>query len=223
MPDLHNELRHGFDSGKIICGADEVGRGPLAGPVVAAAVIVPRDLPEDIRKQIRDSKTLTIAQRESLFEPIQNLCRTCIAEASVEEIDSINILQASMLAMRRAIEGLNCAIDMALIDGNRCPKLTCPAEAIVKGDNKSLSIAAASVIAKVFRDRLMTRLAETHPAYGWERNFGYGTPLHLAALREFGPTSWHRTSFAPVREAIAAIDKSNKNKELQEGLQAIVA
>ena len=199
MLDLSNEIRHGYLEGKIICGVDEVGRGPLAGPVVAAAVILPRDFPNELRTHIRDSKKLTAQQRENLFDPIRQLCQTSIAEASVEEIDRINILQASMLAMRRAVEGLRAQIDCALIDGNRCPKLACPAEAIIKGDGKSPSIAAASIIAKVARDRLMTALAEEYEGYGWERNFGYGTPEHLQALKNLGITSWHRTSFAPVR------------------------
>jgi ribonuclease HII len=201
MLDLTYEIRHGYHDGKMICGVDEVGRGPLAGPVVAAAVILPRDLPEDIMAHIGDSKKLSAAQRERLFDPLRELCLTSVAEASVEEIDAINILQASLLAMRRAVEGLKTNIDMALIDGNRRPKLDCPAEAIVKGDGKSPSIAAASIIAKVTRDRLMTRLAEQHHGYGWERNFGYGTPEHMAAMQLLGVTAWHRTSFAPVREA----------------------
>lgn len=200
-PSLTNELRHGARKGKIICGADEVGRGPLAGPVVAAAVILPSDLPDDILRRINDSKKLSAAQRESLFDPILSLCRTSIAEASVEEIDALNILQASLLAVRRAVEGLKVAIDMALIDGNRCPKLDCPAEAIIQGDGLSVSIAAASIIAKVTRDRLMTGLARQHGGYGWERNFGYGTPEHMRALQTIGVTPWHRTSFAPVRAA----------------------
>jgi ribonuclease HII len=203
MLDLSNELRHGFGDGKIICGVDEVGRGPLAGPVVAAAIILPPDLPPDILGQIRDSKQLNAAQRENLFDPLMRLCRACVAEASVEEIDGINILQASLLAMRRAVEGLNAAIDMALIDGDRCPALSCPAEAIVKGDGISPSIAAASIVAKVTRDRLMARLAERHQGYGWERNFGYGTPEHLRALKTLGTTLWHRVSFAPVRELVS--------------------
>jgi ribonuclease HII len=121
----------------------------------------------------------------------------------VEEIDEINILQASMLAMKRAVEGLQSSIDMALIDGNRCPKLACPSEAIIKGDGKSPSIAAASIIAKVTRDRLMTKLSEEHEGYGWERNFGYGTAEHMSALLTLGVTCWHRVTFAPVRDALA--------------------
>lgn len=202
MLDFTYEIQHGLDTGKIICGVDEVGRGPLAGPVVAAAVIIPKDFPDAVRNQIRDSKKLDATRRENLFDPITELCRTCITEASVEEIDNINILQASMLAMKRAIEGLGISIHMALIDGNRCPKLSCPSEAIVKGDSKCLSIAAASIIAKVTRDRLMTKLAKECKGYGWERNFGYGTPEHLHALQTLGATRWHRTSFAPVREML---------------------
>ena len=200
MPDLFHEHQHGFLDGKVICGVDEVGRGPLAGPVVAAAVILPVVLPDAVRGAIRDSKKMTEARREALFDPLMELCRVSIAEASVAEIDDLNILWASMLAMRRAVEGLGVVLTMALIDGNRCPQLTCPATAIVKGDDKSLSIAAASIVAKVTRDRLMKRLAASHPGYGWDRNAGYGTAEHLAALRELGVTEWHRDSFAPVRE-----------------------
>ena len=200
MPSFDFEEKYGRRDGKIICGVDEVGRGPLAGPVIAAALIVPPDLPADILCQIRDSKKTTGKQREALFTPLTTLCRHAIAEASVDEIDTLNILQASLLAMRRAVEGLGCAIDMALIDGNKLPKLSCKAVTIIGGDDKSISIAAASIIAKVTRDRLMTKLAETHPGYGWERNAGYGTRQHLEALRQLGPTDWHRDSFAPVSQ-----------------------
>lgn len=200
IPNFSHELRHGSANGKIICGVDEVGRGPLAGPVVAAAAIISNTLPPDVIAKIRDSKELNQQQRDALFDPIMTHCRTSIAEASVSEIDSINILQASLLAMRRAVDGLNTAIDMALIDGNKCPQLSCPAEAIIGGDGKSLSIAAASIIAKVTRDRLMTKLAAEHAGYGWETNFGYGTPQHLLSIKTLGITNWHRMSFAPVRE-----------------------
>ncbi|MGB9151977.1 MAG: ribonuclease HII [Alphaproteobacteria bacterium] len=204
MPDFSHEIRFGRDAGKIICGVDEVGRGPLAGPVVAAAVILPPDFPESIRAQIRDSKKMSAKARENIYEPLKQNCRYAIAEASVAEIDDLNILWASMLAMQRAVIGLCTMIDTALIDGNRSPQLDCAAFPIVKGDDKSLSIAAASIIAKVHRDRLMQKLAETFPAYGWDRNAGYGTSEHLAALTQFGVTAWHRATFAPVRAAKAA-------------------
>ena len=201
MPDLHFEKLHGFDDGKIICGVDEVGRGPLAGPVVAAALILPREgLPPEVESKIRDSKQMSEKQRELIFPALTCLCRYAVAEASVVEIDSINILQASLLAMQRAVEGLGVMPDHALIDGNQLPQLACAALTIVKGDSKSLSIAAASIIAKVSRDRLMKNLAEQHPGYGWGKNAGYGTAQHLAALRALGPTIWHRDSFAPVSQ-----------------------
>ena len=145
---------------------------------------------------------MSAAARERLYEPLTGLCRYAIAEASVAEIDQINILWASMLAMQRAVTALSDVIDAALIDGNRAPKLNCPATPIIGGDDKSLSIAVASIIAKVYRDRLMRKLAEEFPHYGWERNAGYGTAQHLRALDQFGVTPWHRASFAPVRDAM---------------------
>ena len=203
MPDLSHENHLGHESGIIICGVDEVGRGPLAGPVVAAAAIVPREgVPQALADQIRDSKKLSEKRREALFPDLSRLCVHAIAEASVAEIGALNILHASLLAMRRAVEGLGVRPHHALIDGNRVPKdLFCPATPIVKGDDKSLSIAIASILAKVTRDRLMKKLAEAHPAYGWERNAGYGTAEHLAALAQWGPTVWHREGFAPVMAA----------------------
>jgi ribonuclease HII len=204
MPDFSHEYRLGRRDGKAICGVDEVGRGPLAGPVVAAAAIIPLDLPKAIRREIKDSKKMTAEARESLYGPLTQICAFAIAEASVAEIDTLNILWASMLAMQRAVAALGeIGIDIALIDGNRAPKLACPAETIIAGDDKSLSIAAASIIAKVHRDRLMTKLAAEYPHYGWENNAGYGTPHHLRALEQFGVTHWHRNSFAPVRAAAA--------------------
>jgi len=201
MPNFSFEALHGHTKGKIVCGVDEAGRGPLAGPVVAAAVVLPAQIPRAVRKEIRDSKKMSPAQRESLFDPLIHICRYSIAEASVQEITQINILWASMLAMRRAIEGLKVPVDMALIDGNRCPPgISCPATSIVAGDDKSLSIAAASILAKVTRDRLMKKLAESYPGYGWEHNAGYGTPQHLEALSRLGVTEWHRPSFAPVAQ-----------------------
>lgn len=203
MPDLSYETQHGRQVGRIICGVDEVGRGPLAGPVVAcAAIIPPEGLPEGLANHINDSKKLSDKQRERLFPDLTRLCPHAIAEASVQEIDNINILHASLLAMTRAVRLLSFPPDHALIDGNKLPKdLPCPASTIIKGDGKSLSIAVASIIAKVTRDRLMKELALAHPAYGWERNAGYGTAVHLAALETHGITSWHRLSFAPVAQA----------------------
>lgn len=203
MPDLTAEVIFGRNHRKIICGVDEVGRGPLAGPVVAAAAIIPHEgLPEGLAAQINDSKKLSDKKRELLFPALTQHCVHAVAEASVQEIDTLNILHASLLAMTRAVRLLSIPPDHALIDGNKLPKdLPCAASTIVKGDSKSLSIAAASIIAKVTRDRLMKELALAHPAYGWEHNAGYGTAVHLAALREHGATIWHRDSFAPVAEA----------------------
>jgi ribonuclease HII len=203
MPNFSYEITHGRDVGKIICGLDEVGRGPLAGPVVAAAVILPQDFPATLGARIKDSKKMSAIAREDLFEPLTKNCNFAIAEASVAEIDQLNILWASMLAMQRAVTALSTTIDIALVDGNRAPKLNCAAVPIVKGDDKSLSIAAASIIAKVHRDRLMKKLAEMFPFYGWDHNAGYGTSEHLAALDQFGVTEWHRASFAPIRAAKA--------------------
>ncbi len=200
MPSYAFEKRFGRRDGRNICGVDEVGRGPLAGPVVAAAVILPQDFPAKISKRIADSKKLSSETREELFAPLTKLCRYAIAEASVEEIDRLNILWASMLAMRRAVLMLGAPLDMALIDGNRCPRLPCASLAIVKGDDISLSIAAASIIAKVYRDRLMRRLAERFPVYGWEHNAGYATSEHVTAITAHGITEWHRLSFAFVKD-----------------------
>lgn len=183
-----------------IAGVDEVGRGPLAGPVTAAAVILnPQDLPAGLA----DSKTLSAARREALFTAIMASAQVSIAHASVQEIDDLNILRASHLAMTRAINGLPRLPAHVLIDGNLIPRgLTLPATAIVKGDAKSLSIAAASIIAKVTRDRLMVDLAQHYPAYGWDKNAGYPTKLHIQALQNFGVTPWHRQSFKPVHNIL---------------------
>ena len=181
-----------------VAGIDEVGRGPLAGPVYAAAVILdPKRLP----RGLDDSKAMTAEAREKAFEKImERALAVGIACASVEEIDEINILQATMLAMRRAADQLSIAPVAALVDGNRAPALACPVETIVDGDAKSMSIAAASIIAKVTRDRLMCALDAEHPGYHWASNKGYGTPDHLAALDRLGPTVQHRKSFAPVAQ-----------------------
>ncbi|MEQ8247471.1 MAG: ribonuclease HII [Alphaproteobacteria bacterium] len=183
-----------------IAGVDEAGRGPLAGPVVAAAVILDVSrLPDGID----DSKTVKEPQREALYRQICDTAAVGVGIASVAEIDRLNILQASLLAMRRAVRDLAWRIgrmpDLALIDGNRSPRLTCAERLIVGGDAASVSIAAASIIAKVTRDRLMARLAQDHAGYGWERNRGYGTAHHRLALTLLGPTPHHRRSFAPLR------------------------
>lgn len=205
MPSLLYENEHGREQGVLIAGTDEAGRGPLAGPVVAAAVIIPRNFPDDIAKAINDSKVLKAEKREKLFTAITTHCAFGIAESSVAEIDSLNILQASLLAMKRAVECLPTAPQVVLVDGNKKPNLgIIKAIPIVKGDSKSLSIAAASILAKVTRDRLMHQLHNAHPAYGWIKNAGYPTPDHLAALAAHGPCPHHRTSFAPVRKALTA-------------------
>ena len=178
----------------MIVGVDEAGRGPLAGPVVAAAVIL---CPDDIAG-LDDSKRLPAKRRAELEAQIKARCRWAIGEASVEEIDRINILQATMLAMTRAVEALGVEPAEVLVDGNRLPQWRYTARAIIGGDALHPCISAASIIAKEHRDRFMIRMAQDFPAFGWERNMGYGTAQHLAALRQYGPTPLHRTSFAPV-------------------------
>ena len=188
-----------------VCGLDEVGRGPLAGPVVAACVYIP----EDIRSaewvnQVRDSKTISKQKLEALHDLIRTHCTTGIGACTVEEIDAINILQASLLAMERAY-GACGSFDHALVDGNKLPRnLPCPATAVTKGDSISKSIAAASIIAKVTRDKIMAEAAQKYPGYGWESNAGYPSPAHKEALKTLGVTPFHRKSFAPVRAAIEA-------------------
>jgi ribonuclease HII len=182
----------------LTCGVDEAGRGPLAGPVVAAAVILDPTRPID---GLDDSKKLSAKRRVALTAEIRTKALSwAIAEASVEEIDRINILQASLLAMRRAVDGLARRPERALIDGNKCPPLDCPAEAIVGGDGKVASIAAASILAKTARDAGMLALHAIYPVYGFDRHKGYPTVSHLKALREHGPTPAHRRSFAPVAQ-----------------------
>lgn len=184
----------------LVAGVDEAGRGPLAGPVVAAAVIL-----DDLHpiKGLADSKLLSPARREKLFDEIRAkaLC-VSIAEASVEEIDRLNILHATMLAMKRAVEGLRLLPQSVLVDGNRLPLLKVPAEAIVKGDAKVPAISAASIVAKVQRDRLCAELHAQWPGYGFDGHKGYPTPVHLEALRRLGACPAHRRSYAPVRDAI---------------------
>lgn len=182
---------------RVICGVDEAGRGPLAGPVCAAAVILPPELDvEQTLPGLNDSKKLSDQKRRELFEKIRN-CAVAygIAYASQEEIDEINILQATFLAMGRAVDSLGLKPDVALVDGNRAPELGIPVQTIVKGDSLSASIAAASILAKVSRDDLMLRMAEEYPQYGFEVHKGYGTKRHYAALSQFGPCPIHRRTF----------------------------
>lgn len=202
MPSFRFELRC---EGRV-AGIDEVGRGPLAGPVVAAAAVIDRTrAARKLLRMIDDSKKLTREQREEAYEAMiaSGVVQFAVAEASVEEIDRINILQATYLAMRRAVQALAERPEVALIDGNRAPpQLGCRAETIVGGDAHSYSIAAASIFAKVTRDRYMHALALTYPGYGWETNRGYGSQQHLEALSLLGPTPHHRRSFAPVTRLI---------------------
>ena len=196
-PEPPRQLGLLWDAPGLMAGVDEAGRGPLAGPVVAAAVILDDEHPI---AGLADSKVLSEKRREQLFDEIRAkaLC-CCIAEASVEEIDDLNILQATMLAMRRAVEGLRLKPAKVLVDGNRLPTLKIPAEAIVKGDAKVQAISAASILAKVHRDRMCLRWHDSHPEYGFAAHKGYPTAEHLQALREHGLTPWHRRSFGPVK------------------------
>lgn len=199
LPTYDREAAHGG----IVAGVDEVGRGPLAGPVVAAAVILD---PARIPAGLADSKALTAARRESLAAELWGCARIGLGAASVCEIDRINILQATYLAMTRAVAALGVAPELVLVDGNRCPPWTWPSQTVIKGDAHCLSIAAASIVAKVCRDRLMARLDARHPGFGWAQNAGYGTEAHRIALDRLGPTPHHRMSFAPL----ALIAKANR-------------
>jgi ribonuclease HII len=190
-----------WDAPGLVAGVDEAGRGPLAGPVVAAAVILDERQPI---AGLADSKKLTARARERLFDEIRAKALCCaIAEASVAEIDSLNILQATLLAMRRAVEGLRLKPGKVLVDGNRIPVLDVVAEAIVKGDALVPAISAASILAKVYRDRLCAELDAAHPGYGFAIHKGYGTELHMQALRQHGPCAAHRQSYQPVRDAMS--------------------
>lgn len=187
--------------GQLVAGVDEVGRGPLCGAVVTAAVILDPLRPIE---GLNDSKKLTEARREELFPIIQERALAwCIARAEVEEIDQLNILHATMLAMQRAVAGLSVRPDRVLVDGNRCPVLPMPSEPVIKGDARVPAIAAASILAKVARDREMCELDLVYPGYGLASHKGYATPVHLQALASLGATPIHRRSFAPVREALA--------------------
>jgi len=200
-PDMTEERAFGLGDA-LVCGVDEAGRGPLAGPVVAAAVVLDRGA---LPPGIADSKRLAAARRAELCEALLASAVVGVGMASVEEIDALNVLHASELAMRRAVEALARPPAAALIDGNRVPPgLPCRARPLVGGDASCLSVAAASIVAKVTRDRLMDGLAAEHPGYGWERNRGYGTAEHLAALATLGVTPQHRRSFAPIHKILQA-------------------
>lgn len=197
-PDLSFETL----SGGLVCGVDEAGRGPLAGPVVVAAVVLRDDAPI---AGLNDSKKLTARRREALFEEIQAKAHVSVIYVSAERIDRLNIRGATLWGMREAVRGMPMAVETALIDGRDVPAgLPCKGRAIVSGDALSQSIAAASIIAKVSRDRLMCELHRLCPEYGFSKHMGYGVPEHLDAIRRVGPSQWHRRSFAPVREAFLA-------------------
>ena len=202
MPDFSHETEHG---GRV-AGVDEVGRGPLAGPVVAAAVLFPYGVSRELAELLDDSKKLTAEQRNLAYAALfaSGLAEIAVGAASVAEISRINILQASLLAMYRAVSRLPSLPDLALVDGNQKPRLPCPVRCVVGGDALSLSIAAASIVAKVVRDRAMTRLAARFPHYGWHSNAGYSTPPHRAAIAEHGPCHHHRPTFGAVRMHNAA-------------------
>ncbi len=198
-PDMSEELAAQAGGYARVCGIDEAGRGPLAGPVVAAAVILPSGY---TLSGLNDSKKLTAKKREALYQALMDDERVqkCIAQASVEEIDELNILRATHLAMRRAAEGLPGGVDFCLIDGLPVPGFPLPSRSIVKGDARCLSIAAASILAKVWRDHYMNDLHRQFPAYGFDRHAGYGTRAHMQAIYEHGITIHHRRTFAPVTQ-----------------------
>jgi len=203
VPDFAHEARLRARGFELVAGVDEVGRGPLAGPVVAAAVILD---PDHLPDGLNDSKKLTASVRERLFTEIMRHAHVAIASIPAARIDVINTRQATFEAMAGAVNGLAVRADFALIDGRDVPPLPCPAEALIGGDRRSLSIAAASIIAKVTRDRMMTLLAQTYPDYGFEKHMGYGTAKHLKALDLHGPTPLHRMSFAPLKHAETTTD-----------------
>ncbi len=189
----------------VVAGIDEAGRGPWAGPVVAAAVVLDRDRsPKALIDGLDDSKLLSPARRHALFDGLCRHAAIGVGAASVVEIEARNILQATFLAMTRAVEALPVAPGLVLVDGNRAPALACRTEPVIGGDRRSASIAAASIIAKVTRDRIMVRLAARYPGFGWERNAGYGTPEHRDGLQRRGVTPHHRRSFAPIRRMLSS-------------------
>jgi ribonuclease HII len=195
MPDF--SLENGVSC--LIAGIDEAGRGPWAGPVVAGAVILDQaTMPQELLLGLDDSKKLKPAKREALFQLLKHHADIGIGISEVDEIDEINILQATLRAMSRALDALTGKPDIALVDGNRPPKLSCSVQCIVKGDELSSSIAAASIVAKVTRDKIMETLADSFPGYGWEKNSGYGTKAHQDGLKQLGVTPHHRKSFKPI-------------------------
>ncbi|MDD9978793.1 MAG: ribonuclease HII [Boseongicola sp.] len=199
-PDFQEERGLLASGARTIAGIDEVGRGPLAGPVTAAAVILD---PDRIPIGLNDSKKLSVSARDRIAAELWECARVSVSHASVAEIDEVNILRASHLAMERALKGLGVPVDHALVDGNMIPaNLGCPASALIKGDGRSLSIAAASIVAKVVRDRIMVDLAQQHPGYGWEKNAGYPTKAHREALLALGVTPHHRRSFKTVHNML---------------------
>lgn len=205
LPDVPWALPPGLVS-SAVCGVDEAGRGPLAGPVVAAAVILDEDHPI---VGLADSKTLSAARREALAEQIRDRAvGWCVAEASVAEIDQLNILQATLLAMQRAVQGLGRPLQLAQVDGNRAPHLACSVQTVVKGDARVARIAAASILAKTVRDAGMLALHQQYPQYGFDQHKGYGTAQHLEALQRLGATPAHRRSFRPVREALGSVPEA---------------
>lgn len=207
FPDYSLEQHHHSRGFHHIAGIDEAGRGPLAGPVVAAAVILdPHNYPDGLN----DSKKLTAKRRETLFSHIISSATVCIASAPPHLIATLNIRGATLWAMRTAVAGLSTATDFALIDGRDIPPgLTCPAEAVIKGDSRSVSIAAASIIAKVTRDRMCATLESDHPEFGFTSHKGYGTAFHLSAIETIGPTRHHREEFAPVARALRLINPTD--------------
>lgn len=201
LPDFSIEQSMMAQGKRCVVGVDEVGRGPWAGPVVAAAVWID---PNNIPYGATDSKKLSAKKREQLAEEILKVSKCSIAQASVEEVDALNIREATLLAMKRAVEGLKLDVDHIFVDGNVLPKnLPCDAEFVIKGDSKVLSIACASIVAKVFRDKMMAELANEFPHYAWEKNAGYGTKAHQEGLAEFGVTVHHRKSFKPIQLLLA--------------------
>lgn len=207
LPDFSFERTALSRGARRVAGVDEVGRGPLAGPVTACAVILD---PGNIPDGLNDSKKLTAKRREALAEWLAAHCDHCIVHVEVAEIDRLNIYHAAHLAMCRAVAGLRQRPCHVLVDGNRVPRdLSCPGEAVVKGDARCVSIAAASILAKVARDRLMVDLAQQYPGYGWEANAGYGTPAHQRALLDLGVTPFHRRSFAPIHNILCKALQTN--------------